>query len=82
MRPGRERGPGAGTPDLDQKVVLDGDDENDGNSVAQIIASIRETLPTPTAADRAWNEQARNRVELAAWLNGRRRICDLVGSDQ
>lgn len=61
-----------------ENVELAGHDEAERTAVRQIIEDIRATLQTPTDAERAWNEQARNRAELAAWISGRRRLCDLA----
>ena len=50
--------------------------EGERIAIAKIITGIRGDLPPrrPTV----WCEEERNRVELIAWLGGRRRICDLV----
>lgn len=64
-----------------QNVELAGPDDAERKRIAEIIQGLRLTLPQPTPEQRRWDERARNRTELAAWLNGRHRICDLVGSN-
>lgn len=74
MSPPTRRVPGGGTRDL-SNIVPGGTDSTDPTAVAEIIAAIRAKLPTPRRS--LWNEDARNRAEHAAWIAGRRRICDL-----
>lgn len=75
MPPDSRRGPAPDRPALPHSVELRSTDEGERTAVRQIIESIRVTLPQPTAS--RWNERERVLCELSAWLNGRKRICDL-----